>query len=196
MVMEKGGWAYGQAQQDPTTYPLWIAGRFYGCPYSRRSSSAATGDAGFWAIPIYAPGVDGAAIDQIGIEICATGTATGVMRLGIYDDKEGVPWDLMLDAGTVDIAHTGFQSIAVALRLRGWAWLAMVTGVYAVHPSFRILDYPVNYQGYVQPKDYTVHLSYLATGGWAILGGGLPARYPIDMCGTDAAAPRILVRAA
>jgi len=66
-------------------------------------------------------------LDEIGIRVTTTGTAT-LSRLGIYEDGGNIyPGDLVLDAGTVAVGTTGFKTItglATALTAGKLYWLA------------------------------------------------------------------------
>lgn len=72
--------------------------------------------------------------DRIGVEV-TTGVATAVIRLGIRQDTgQTYPGALVLDAGTVDAATTGFKTATIAQALapgRYWltATLQVTTGV-------------------------------------------------------------------
>lgn len=54
--------------------------------------------------------------DRIGIEV-TTSAASGVVRLGIYGDSDGIPGSLILDAGTVDASTTGAKEITISQQL-------------------------------------------------------------------------------
>lgn len=73
--------------------------------------------------------------DRIGVFQNANGTATAVMRLGIYsDDGAGYPGALLLDAGTYDAASGGavFKQITISQEIPyGVCWLACVSQVAA-----------------------------------------------------------------
>jgi len=53
-------------------------------------------------------------LDRIGMEITGAGTAASVLRLGIYDDVNGVPTNLILDAGTIAADSATAQTIAIS----------------------------------------------------------------------------------
>jgi hypothetical protein len=62
---------------------------------------------------------------EIGLQVTAAGT--GSVRLGIYENGDGEPSDLVLDAGTVAVTSTGVKTISISQTLEaGWYWLASV----------------------------------------------------------------------
>lgn len=63
-------------------------------------------------------------LDRIAMEITTIGTAASVVRIGIYDDVNGVPTNLILDAGTIAGDSASFQSITINQTLTpGLYWL-------------------------------------------------------------------------
>lgn len=52
-------------------------------------------------------------LDRIGMGITGAGTAASVIRLAIYDDVNGIPTNLILDAGTIAGDSATFQSINI-----------------------------------------------------------------------------------
>lgn len=65
---------------------------------------------------------------RIGIYVDTAAAAGKKVRLGIYEWDDGVPGDLILDAGTVDVDTTGAKEIVIAQALlRGAYFLAAVT---------------------------------------------------------------------
>lgn len=76
-------------------------------------------------VPIYVsnPGV----YDRIAIRVQANATVSSVVRLGLYADNNGVPGDLILDAGTVDASSLGAKDLTINVTLPiGWVWLTSV----------------------------------------------------------------------
>lgn len=54
-------------------------------------------------------------IDRITCGVQTSGAATSVVRLGIYNDTDGIPSTLLLDAGTVDgAAAAGYREITLS----------------------------------------------------------------------------------
>ncbi len=76
-------------------------------------------------VPIFIAGT--MTFDQI-VASCDTAVASSVFRLGIYgSDTNGRPASLVLDAGTVSTATTGFKTITISQQLTpGIYWLAIV----------------------------------------------------------------------
>jgi hypothetical protein len=200
MVLEKGGWSIGQAGLD-VTFPQWVAGRYYGSTPTLSLGTINTHEQ-MIAVPIYFPGPNGAAIDELGLELSLTGTSDGLIRLGIYDDLEGQPWDLILDAGTIDTAHTGWLHVDVSQRLRGWAWLAACFDDYTTPPTYRTSSTgPLSILGFSRPEGTTIVAGYSVDASRANVQAGLPARFPLNIAvsilpGVEYNLPRLLVRAA
>lgn len=66
-------------------------------------------------------------IKRIGVEIASGGGNKG--RLGIYknDEHNGMPVDLFLDAGEIDISIGGRKEININTNMHsGWYWLAAI----------------------------------------------------------------------
>lgn len=78
-----------------------------------------------FAIP-FSPG-RALTLDRIGIEVVTTGAGSAT-RLGIYNDSDGKPDTLLLDAGTVDSStSTGFKEATISQVLNNaWYWLVCV----------------------------------------------------------------------
>lgn len=199
MVMEKGGWAYGEAEIDAVTYPLWVPGRYYRSTPSIYLATATNHDQMF-AVPIYAPGPNGYNVDELGLELTLTGSSSGLIRLGIYDDLDGSPWDLNLDAGTIDTGHSGWQHVDVAVRLRGWAWLAAAFDDYAQDPTYRAFYIALAGLGFGRPGTLPYSNGYIVEGSRAVVQAGLPARFPMNASAvvapvSQAYMPNLMVRA-
>ena len=73
---------------------------------------------------LYVP--QGGAIDRVGIEVTTVGGAGSVTRIGLYADNNGLPGELLFDAGTVDTATaTGYLQATVN-------WTGLNDGLYWV----------------------------------------------------------------
>jgi hypothetical protein len=94
--------------------------RYYTYPIGNTTNTAPTQDT-LYAMPFYAP--EGTAYDEIAV-VCASGGASSNVRLGIYEDDNGKPGALLLDAGQVATTTGGTKSIAITQTLSGWYWLA------------------------------------------------------------------------
>lgn len=88
-------------------------------------------------------------LDRIGLYIGTQGGAGEVVRMGIYEDSQGVPGALVLDAGTVAAATTGLKEVTIsqALDITKRYWLAFATqgasGTVARPRSILGTPYPV-----------------------------------------------------
>lgn len=196
MVMEKGGWAINQAGQD-ITFPLWVAGRYYG-QTTELTLTTATYHEMMFAVPVFFPGANGVAIDELGLEFTGGGTAGGLARVGIYEDLEGVPCDLLLDAGTIPVDAVGWQHIDVTVRLRGWNWLAIAFADYASAPTYRAVATGMSVLGTPRPDDTNAYTHYNPTASLLLVTVGLPARFPRapQATGGYGNCPRLMVRCA
>jgi hypothetical protein len=151
-----------------------------------------------FVMPIYVPGPNGAAVDELGLEITAGGTAGGLARVGIYDDFEGWPWDLIVDAGTIPIDGVGWQHVDVAVRLRGWVWLAICFDDYVAQPTYRAVSVGIPIMGFARADDTSPYTHLNLSGGRAMFQAGLPARVPLSGEQTSGSGnfPRLMVRSA
>lgn len=71
-------------------------------------------------------------ITEVGIHV-TTLAASGVARLGLYEDAGGVPGVFVADFGEVLTSTTGYKSIAISQAVLGtkWYWWAIVAGTAA-----------------------------------------------------------------
>jgi hypothetical protein len=100
------------------TIDKFIAGRFYypGIVTSGTSAGAANFKR---ASPFYIP--VSTSFDRIAVNVTTAGTASALVRLGIYNVVDGLPTTLVIDAGTVAADTTGVKEITIALTLApGW----------------------------------------------------------------------------
>jgi len=65
---------------------------------------------------------------RIGAQHFSNATASELLRLGIYNDNNGLPGTLLLDAGTIDLSTaTGFKQITISQAIAtGYYWFANV----------------------------------------------------------------------
>lgn len=79
------------------------------------------------------------AISNLGSFVVTGGAAGAVIRFGIYDDVNGVPTNLLLDAGTAAAtANSTLVSVAASLTpsTAGWYWfVSAVQGAAASRPA-------------------------------------------------------------
>lgn len=70
---------------------------------------------------------DSAQVDRIVVEVAASASANGVVRLGIYSpNSKGLPGQLIVDAGTVDGSLVGVKQAVINQTLTGLVWLCVV----------------------------------------------------------------------
>jgi hypothetical protein len=104
----------------------YVAGRFYRATSGNGSSFgslAVTVNTTYYC-PIYISSTN--TFDRIQITTGSTWSGSGVMRLGIYNDSNGSPSTVLLDAGTVSpTAGNTTYTITISQSLDpGWYWLA------------------------------------------------------------------------
>lgn len=99
------------------------SGFLYGSPAEQIVDNPATQNM-LSAVPVVVP--NACVANSLGVMV-GTPAAANVFRLGIYADNVGVPGALILDAGTVSAATSGFKQLAIAQALApGVYWLAGV----------------------------------------------------------------------
>ena len=100
------------------------SGYYYHSPSQQPDGTIAHGVGDLIAAPF--PVHSTMTFDRIGLEV-TTSAASGVVRLGIYGDSDGIPGSLILDAGTVDASTTGAKEITISQQLTpGMYYLAAV----------------------------------------------------------------------
>lgn len=103
----------------------WRSGQHYKGWYRTYNSATKTLNRTIYT-PIYVP--NPVTVDRIGISAVVNG-ATDTVRLGIYNDSDGLPSTVLLDAGTASVTGSGAAlsnveiTISQALAV-GWYWLA------------------------------------------------------------------------
>jgi hypothetical protein len=128
--------------------------------------------------------------DRIGLQI-VTNIATAVVRLGIRsDDGTCYPSTLVLDAGTIDAATTGFKTITISQLLapgRYWvsATMQVTTGVAWIS---RGVDPMIGYTSGNTTNACTFSQSSIT--------GALPASFSATVTTLNSNGPKILMRAA
>jgi len=94
------------------------------------ATSAMTANVAYYQ-PFCLPGM---VIDRIGIE---TTVGSGNARLGIYSDLNGMPYQLILDAGILSVAGAAVNEISLATPLylpQAWVWGCII---YSGTPTVR-----------------------------------------------------------
>ena len=100
-----------------------------------------------------------------------TGVATAVLRVGLYEDSAGVPGDLIVDAGTIDLSTgTGIKSVAISQTLSGKVWLAAVPQVALPSAILRL--------GHIMLPEVGTASPYAAFGGYAVSQTGVSGALP------------------
>lgn len=118
--------AAGKTLTPSTRLVPRVSGRYYAGPQITRQAAGDTalGPNAMKFIPFI---VDAASetYDRITINVSTLGGAGAKVRLSLYNDSNGVPGSLVLDAGEVDVTATGIKEIAISQTLnRGIYWLA------------------------------------------------------------------------
>lgn len=104
--------------------PAWVSGRFYsGSLHNAALGTLAPGTSAYF-VPILVP--HPVTVTSIGIEVTIAGGAGSLARLAIYTDRESKPDELVIDAGTVAVDGTGYQSAVISQVLKaGPYWTAL-----------------------------------------------------------------------
>ncbi|KKM85336.1 hypothetical protein LCGC14_1290030 [marine sediment metagenome] len=105
-----------------------ISGNYYSAPSLARQG---TGDQAIGADLMHAipfPVSRGPeTFDRIAISVSTGGGGGAKIRLAIYNDSNGRPGSLVLDAGEVDVTSTGYKAITISQELEtGWYWLCFL----------------------------------------------------------------------
>ena len=104
-----------------------VSGRYY--PASLGTATSTTSINTPYLAPFFVPNVEGVTVNEIGIEVTATGTGT-YARAGIFKAHPvtGKPDLLVGDSGLIDITATGFRSVSgLSIYLpQGWYYSALM----------------------------------------------------------------------
>ena len=113
--------------------------RKYKTGFYYQTNQASNGDSVFTPVKdevVYFPFPVGEAltIDRISLGVAVAGTAGGKVRIGIYNDTDGIPSTLLLDAGTINGDSATYQEITVSQALSAGTlyWVAVVWQVQIV----------------------------------------------------------------
>lgn len=136
-------------------------------------------------------------IDRLGAEITTVGTAGSVFRIGIYKDTgDGMPGDLLLDAGTIDGTSQTVQTVTVSQALnRGVYWFGGAAQV----ADCTVCSTPIAYSGFAWSYLTSAPTAAQKVGGYYQTGvtGALPATYTTTpTIASVNAQPRIFFRVA
>jgi hypothetical protein len=102
----------------------YITNQYYYSSYDSATANAYSLNTVYYAPTMLRAGT----IDSISVEV-TTGQASGIIRLGIYNDSAGIPGTLVAEAGsTADASTTGAKtlSITAVLPANGPYWFASV----------------------------------------------------------------------
>lgn len=114
----------------PNLHPGYVSGRYYqNTPFVSASTSSSggiiTNSISYFPFQIQ----KNISIDRIAI-ICAGTVTNGVARLAFYSNNNGLPSNLILDAGELSAATSGVKEAIISLSSTGdWYWLAGATNV-------------------------------------------------------------------
>jgi hypothetical protein len=173
-------------RRNGTTRPRW-----YTMPLSctALSVSGALTAGRMYAIPFFCP--KESTTDYLAIN-CTTLVALGAVRLGIYNDTNGEPGALLIDAGVADTTATGVKTVACAQALAGGSlyWLAALSKS-ATH-AFRApaLAGVINTIG----NDAALPTTHITHFYAAQAYGALPSTFPTVTQGTGIVFPLVYVR--
>ena len=108
----------------------YAAGRWYNQEnYSHTVSDTKTLSVGYIDLVPFVM-AEPVGLDRIGTKVNVAGGAGSVIRLGIYRDVDGLPRDLVLDAGTIDGTSATMQAITISVQLpRDIYWMGVVAQV-------------------------------------------------------------------
>lgn len=114
----------------------WISGRFYSTSIHTTTLSATALSTTAYLTAIVVP--HPVTVTAIGVEVTVAGGAGSLARLAIYNDRDGGPYDLVLDAGTLAVDSTGFLSIVISQVLRaGPYWIGFANKSVTSNPTYR-----------------------------------------------------------
>jgi len=108
--------------------------------------------------------------DRIAIDVPGAGAAGARARLGLYDDLNYYPNNLLFDAGEADVSAVGMPAITIDRTLSsGRYWIAFILNDATVD-----LKYATEF---LYPRD---RLGYSLNAGWRIAQtyGALPSTFP------------------
>lgn len=162
------------------------SGRFYDSRIQSAFTTVALSANTLYGVPFYVPNTTTYTAIVVEVTTLAGGKS---VRLGIYNDSNGTPGTLVLDAGTVSAATTGGKTITISQQLTtGWYWLAAVSDG---TPSLRALSQSnaLPSLGFTSGTDVTNHV------GWSVsfTFAALPSPFTGGGALLTTAPPRILL---
>ncbi len=155
--------------------PGFVAGRFYTTPGITGLLQFAITANTLYAVPFFVP--VSTTFTKIGVQIPNAGGG-GNIELGIYNNNNGIPGTLLLDAGSVAVGAGGAVTIAINQILTpGWYWLAVAgsSTPQISGPSGAAAAITRDFTG---GTDMTQAGAMRVTGGWVFAAGSLPSPFP------------------
>lgn len=165
------------------------SGRYYGPSLDVSSGTVAAVIDRLWVVPFEVGQIT--TYDRIATEVTTVGTTGNLGRLGIYGTTNGLPDELVVDAGTFDATVLGAAEKVINTQLLpGLYWLAFVSQV-GVAANVRALGSASSrFVGNDTNPLSNGHKSYRVNG----ISGALPANFGAPVA--DTSAPKIFMRAA
>ena len=113
---------FGGGSSAPPYFLSFRSGLYYSHYLDSSAGTVALTANQLYGIPIFI-GVN-QVVTEIGIEVTTAGSASTVIRLGIYGESSGVPGNLIVDAGTVTADSNAVKAITISQTLApGWYFL-------------------------------------------------------------------------
>jgi hypothetical protein len=173
------------AARDDHVHPAGTAGvSFLGIPIGywdgpigyNAGNSGTPANSTLYAVPLIVRQT--MTIDRIGFNVTAAAVGgTPVARLGIYTNLDGMPDQLIVDAGTTAIGTTGDKTVTLSQALTTSCWLAfLVQDAATTPPNVRVMS--PTYASIARVQD----ISFTPAGTWKhagtfTTGTGLPATW-------------------
>jgi len=109
--------------QSALPTPNFVTGRYYAYVNGGGGTFSPTANSTHY-MPLYIPTT--ATFDRIAIRASASFTGSHTIRLGIYNNTNGLPSTVLLDAGTVNATaiSTTYEITISQTLTAGWYWLA------------------------------------------------------------------------
>lgn len=186
----------GQAskqEQAPMPHPGYVTGRYY-TPLDHTTPTPVGLSANLMYLVPFAVS-QRTTFTRIGIK-CTTAQAATNARLGIYRAIDGVPSNLVLDAGTVSLAATGDKEITISQQLEaGDYFLAVLSNATTAQITWSLVNIAMRVWRYGLVGSDTADgaADLLMIAGFTY--GALPATCPtVTFVGSTAVEPRIWLR--
>lgn len=167
----------------------YATGRYYGPSEDVSSGVVTTVIDRLWVTPFEVGRVT--TFDRIASEVTIVGSGGNLLRMGIYGTTNGLPDNLILDAGTSDASLLGaFEKVINQQLVPGLYWLGMASQV-GVPAEVRALGaIGSKYIGHTANPLAINYKSYRVT---AAVPGAFPTVFGVPVA--DSSAPKIFMRA-